>query len=183
MHLHSLRETLRKVPDWKRQPMTAYMDTGFKNSLPSTNDWLLKETDIRKCLEETDIRKWMIKEKNTLIHNDPSKRITPNDYKPIKCLLIVWKILTVQTMKEIYYSLISQRRFREEKKDTIREQELYIEQHIFKESRKRRKMPLWCGLTTKKAYDTVLQHWIIGRLKKYKISKKVIKFIEEAMKN
>ena len=47
---------------------------------------------------------------------------------------------------------------------------LYIDQHIFNESKTRRKN-LWPGLTKKKAYNVVPQSWIINCLKMYEMMK------------
>ena len=55
--------------------------------------------------------------------------------------------------------------------------------HILKESKTRRKNVAMAWIDPKKAYDMLLQSWIIDYLKMYKTSDKVIKFITEAMKN
>ena len=39
IHPDSIRATLKQVPNWKRQTMIAYMDTGLKNSLLSMTDY------------------------------------------------------------------------------------------------------------------------------------------------
>ena len=71
-------------------------------------------------------------------NSDPEKkRNAPDDYRPIKRLPTMCKILTAQIKEEIYYSLISQGLFPEEKichKRTRRTSELlYIDQHILME--------------------------------------------------
>ena len=43
-------------------------------------------------------------------HSDPEgspQRNRPNNYRPITCLPIMWKLLTAQIREEICYSLIS----------------------------------------------------------------------------
>ena len=49
----------------------------------------------------------MTKGKTTLIQKDPNKGTAPNNYRPITCLPVMWKILTAQIREEINYSLIS----------------------------------------------------------------------------
>ena len=51
-------------------------------------------------------------------HSDPKdpppKGTTPNNYRPITCLPMMWKILTAQIREEIYASLISRGLYPEE---------------------------------------------------------------------
>ena len=50
----------------------------------------------------------MTKGKTTLIRIDPpQKGTTPNNYTPIKCPPMMWKILTAQSREKNNYSLIS----------------------------------------------------------------------------
>ena len=59
---------------------------------------------------------------------------------------------------------------------------LYIDQHILNKSKTRRKNLPMAWINNKKAYDTVLQSWIINYLKMYKVSDEIINFIEKTMK-
>ena len=72
-------------------------------------------------------------------HPDPKRSHThpSDDYRPITCLLMMWKILTVQVREEIYYSLISYGLFPEEQKGCCKGTRglLYIDQHILKKSK------------------------------------------------
>ena len=62
------------------------------------------------------------------------------------------------------------------------EELLYIDQHIFNEIKTRRKNLAMVCIDYKKAYDMLLQSWIINCFKMYKISDEVINFIEKTMK-
>ena len=95
-------------------------------------------------LQEADVTEWKTKRKTPLIQKDPCKGTTQNNYKPITCLPMLWKILTAQISKEIYDSLIIRRLFPEEQKgfrkwtrDTGKL--LNIEQHILNKSKTRRR--------------------------------------------
>ena len=59
----------------------------------------------------------MTEGKSTLIQNDPSKGTAPNNYRPITCLPMIWKVLTAQIREEIYYSVTSRRLFPDEHKE------------------------------------------------------------------
>ena len=72
------------------------------------------------------------------------------------------------------------------RKDTAKDpeaQENYSTyQHIFNESKTRRKNLAMAWIDNKKAYDMVPQSWIINCFKMYKILDEVINFIERTMK-
>ena len=62
--------------------------------IPSIHDRLALE--MNRCLQDVHVPEWMTKGKTTLIQKDPSKGTAPNNYRPITCLLMMWKILTAQ---------------------------------------------------------------------------------------
>ena len=107
-----------------------------------------------------------------------------SNYRPITCLSMMWKILTAQIRKKIYYSLTSHGLFTGEQKGCRKGSRgtaelLYIDQHILNESKTRRKNLAMAWVDYKKAYDMVPQSWIPHCLKMYKISHEVINFIEK----
>ena len=126
-------------------------------------------------------------DKITLIQTDPSKGTAPNNYRPIICLPMMWKILTAQIREDIYDSLISRRLFPKEQKGCRKwtrgtEELLYIDPNILKESKMRRKNVAMTRIVFKKACDMVPQSWKIDCFQIYKISSEK-KFIENTMKN
>ena len=100
----------------------------------------------------------------------------------------MWKILTAQVRKGIYYSLISRGLFPNEQKGCRKGSRgtaelLYIDPHILNESKNSWKNLAMAWIDYKKAYDMVPQSWTINCLKMYKISHETINFIEKPMKN
>ena len=87
---------------------------GFWFKFTSIHDRLAIK--MNKCLQEAHVPKWMTIGKRILIQKDPLKGTTLNNYKPMTCLSMMWKILTVQIRKEIYDLLISHGLFPEEQK-------------------------------------------------------------------
>ena len=90
----------------------------------------------------------------------PKQRTAPNNYRPITCLPMMWKILTVQIGEIIYYSLTSRRLFPEEQKGFHKGSRgttelLNIDQHILNESKTRRKNLAMVWFDYKKAYGIV----------------------------
>ena len=129
----------------------------------------------------------MTKGKTTLIKKDPIKGTIPNNYRPITCLPMMWKILTAQIRAEIYDTLTNRGFFPEKQKGCRNGSRgigelLYIDQHILNESKTRWKNLAMVWIDYIKAYDMVPRSWIINCLKMYKISDEVINFIEKTMK-
>ena len=142
---------------------------------------------MNRCLQDAHVPEWMTKGKTTLIQKDPSKGTAPNNYRPITCLPMMWKILTAQIREKIYYLLTSRGLLPDEQKGCRKGSRataelLFIDQHILNESKTRRKNLAMTWIDYKKAYDMLPQSWILHCLKMYKISHEVINFIEQTMK-
>ena len=115
----------------------------------------------------------------------PQGKISRN-HRPIMCLLMMWKILTVQIREEIYYSLICRGLYLEEQKrfstGTKRTNDLlYTDQYMLKGAKMRRGNVAMVLIDNKKGCDMVPQTWITESLKTYKISDK--NFISNVMEN
>ena len=104
------------------------MNTNFLKN-PFIHDRLALK--MNRCLQDTAISEWKTKEKSTLIQNHPNATAL-NNYRPITCLPMTWKILKAQIREDIY-SLLSCRLFHKEqkgfhKKTSGTEYFLYIDQ-------------------------------------------------------
>ena len=179
-----LRTTLKKVSNWKTPGHDGIHGFWFKK-FTSIHDRLVLE--MNKCLQTAHVPEWMTKGRTTLIQKGPNKGTAPNNYKPITCLPMMWKILTAQIREEIYHSLTSRGLFPNEQKGCCKGSRgttelLYIDKHILDESKTRRKNLAMAWIDYKKAYDMVPHSWIINSLKMYKISDEVINFIDKTMK-
>ena len=173
-----------KISNWKTPGHYGIHGFWFKK-FTSIHGRLVLE--MNRCLQDAQVPDCMTKGKTTLIQKDPSKGTAPNNYRPITYLPMMWKILTAQIRKEIYYSLISRRLFPDEQKGCHKGSRgtaelLYIDQRILNESKNRRKNLAMAWIDYKKAYDMVPQSWIINCLKMYKILYEVLNFIEKTMK-
>ena len=170
----------------------------LENARPWWNTWFLVQ-EIQVPSRRTSTRNELMPTKSTRTRMDdqkkkhidpegPAKReTTPNNYRPKTCLPMMWKISTAQIREEIYYFLKSRVLFPKEHNGCCKGSRstgdlLYIDQHILNESKTRRKNLAMAWIDNRKAYDMVTQSWIINCFKTYKISDKVIKFIEKTMK-
>ena len=183
MHIDLLKTTPKRISNWKTPGHHGIHSFWFKK-FTSIHGRLALE--INRCLQGAQVPVRMTKGKNTLIQKDPSKGIASNNYRPITCIPMMWKMLTAQIREKIYYSLTSRRLFPDKQKGCRKgargtAELLYIDQHILNESKTRQKNLAMAWIDYKKAYDMVPQSWIIHCLKMYKISHEVINFIEKTM--
>ena len=139
------------------------------------NPWLTSTRN--EWLQRAHVPEWITKERTTLIQKDPNNGTASNNYRPITCLLIMWKILTAQIKEETYYSLTSRALFPDEQKGCCKGSRgtaelLYIDHHTLNESKTGRKNLAMAWINNKEAYDMVPHSWIINSLNIYKLSPK-----------
>ena len=184
IHIDLLKTTLKNIK--------------LENARPWWNTWILVQ-EIHLHSRQTSTRNEQMPIRSIYTQMDdqrkdhiypeghPLKGTAPNNYRPITCLPMMWKILTAQIREEIFYSLTICGLFPEEQKGCRKGSRgtgalLYIDQHILNENKTRRKNLAMAWIDHKKAYDMVQQSWILNCLKMYKISNEVINFIEKIMK-
>ena len=139
IHIELLKKTLKKILNWKTPGHDGIHGFWFKKFI-SIHDRLALE--MNRCLRDAQIPDWMTKGKTTLIQKDPCKGTAPNNYRPITCFPMMWKILTAQISEEMYDLLTSRGLFPDEQKGCRKGSRgtaelLYIDQHILNESRNR----------------------------------------------
>ena len=183
IHPDRLKATLKKLRNWKIHGLHGIHGFWFKK-FTSIHDRLA--TEMNKCIQKTEIPKWMTKGKTNLIKKCPPPKNASTNYRFITCLLMIWKILTAQIREQIYYSLISRGIFLNEQKGYRKrnrgmEELLYIDRHILNESKTRRKNLAMAWIDNKKAYDMVPQILILHRLKMNEIPDQIVQFIEKTM--
>ena len=93
IHPDGLKTTLKKLANWKSPGRDGIHGFWFLKFC-SKHDRLA--TEINKCIHKTEIAEWMTKGKTTLIQKNSLKGTVPNKYRLIKCLPMIWQILTAQ---------------------------------------------------------------------------------------
>ena len=167
-----LKTTLKRISNWKTAGHDWIHDFWFKKSISIHGRHAL---EMNRCLQGAQVPNWMTKGKTILIQKDPSKGTAPNNYRPILCLPMMWKILKSQIREKIYYSLTSCGLFPDEQKECRKGSRgtaelLYIDQPILNENKTRRKNLPMALINYKRAYDMVQQSWTLHCHKMYKIS-------------
>ena len=137
IHVDLLKTTLKRISNWKAPGHDGIHGFWFKK-FTSIHGRLSLE--MNRCLQDVHVPESITKGKTTLIRKDPRKETVPNNYRPITCLPMMWKILTAQIRVKIYYSPTSRGLFPDEQKGCRKESRgtaelLYIDQHILNESK------------------------------------------------
>ena len=130
----ALLKTTLKISNWKTLGHDGIHGYWFQKFIFIHNRLTL---EMNRCLQRTHVPEWMTKGRTIWIKKDPNKETAQNNYRPITCLPMMWKILTAQIRGKIYYSLTSRGLFPDEQKGCDKGYRgtgelLYIDQHISK---------------------------------------------------
>ena len=102
IHTDLPQTTLKKVSNWKTPGHDGIHGFWFKK-FTYIHDRLALE--MNKCQQSAHVSEWMTKGRTKLIQKEPNKGTTLNNYGPITFLPMMWKILTAQIRKELFYWL------------------------------------------------------------------------------
>ena len=108
----------------------------------------------------------LVKGRTVLLLKNPSKGNTPDNYRPITCLSVVWKLLTSIIYQKIYFHLHSNNLFPLEQKGCLcqsrgTKDQLLIDKLILCDAKKKWKNLCMAWIDFKKAFDSVLHDWIL----------------------
>ncbi len=106
IHIDLLKST-QKISNWKA-PGYDGIHSFMLKKFTSIHDRRARERRI--FLQGALVPEWMTKRRTILIQN------APNNYRPITCLPMRWKIWTAQIREEIYCTLINSGLFPDEQK-------------------------------------------------------------------
>ena len=143
---------------------------------------------IEKILEGTkEIPAGMTYGRTVLCQKDAAKGNSVENFRPIACLPLMWKLLTGITSEDLYCFMENKNLFPEEQKGCWRKSrgtkdQLVIDKAVLKNCRKRRTNLAMAWIVYKKAYDFVPHRWILECLNMLGIAENVRKLMEN-MKN
>ena len=107
--------------------------------------------------------------KTVLCQKDPSKGNAVDNYRPMSCLPLMWKLITGTTAESIYHFLdvndklpVEQKEYK--KKSRVTNYQLLIDKTILRDCRKRHINLRMAWIDYKKAYDMVPHSWILEAL-------------------
>ena len=99
---------------------------------------------IKECLDSGFVPSWLTRQRTSLLLKDKSKSNVANNYRPIFCLPLMWKLLTGIIADQIYAHLDQEKLLPEEQKECRKGSRgtndlLYIDRAVIKEVKSRNK--------------------------------------------
>ena len=141
---------------------------------------------LEQCLEE-GTPNWMTKGRTVLTQKDKKQGNAPNNYRPIACPPILWKLLTGIIANDLYEYLESNSMLPEEQKCCRRKTRgthdlLYIDRKILKEVKQRKKGLAMGWIDSLKAYDMIAHSWLLESMKDLGVNRHIRELLQECMK-
>ena len=181
-----IKEQVKKIPNWK-SPGEDGVQGYWLKKLTALHERTAKQMDNIISNAE-DIPKWMIVGKTVLCQEDPSKGNAIDNYRPISCLPLIWKLITGTIAESIYNFFdvnielpVEQKGCRKKSRGT--KYQLLIDKMILRDCRKRHTNLGMTWIDYKKVYNMVLHSWILESLELIQVSENILKFVKRSMAN
>ncbi len=176
----------KKIPNWKAPGPDGVQGYWIKK-LTSLHDRIAEQMN-EMINNRVSIPAWMTTGKTVLCQKDPQKGNVVDNYRPISCLPIMWKLMTGVIADRVYKVLEENDTLPTEqkgckKKSRGTKDQLLIDKMILTDCRKRQKNLAMAWVDYKKAYDMVPHSWIIECLKMAQVPQNVTSFLERSMRN
>ena len=176
----------KKIPNWKAPGPDGVQ--GY---------WIKKRTSLHDRIAEqmnemvnsrVPIPAWMTTGRTVLCQKDPQKGNVVDNYRPISCLPLMWKLMTGVIADSVYKMLeesdilpTEQKGCRKKSRGT--KDQLLIDKMILTDCKKRQKNLAMAWVDYKKAYDMVPHSWKVECLKMVQVPQNVTSFLHRSMRN
>ena len=130
---------------------------------------------------------WMTYGRTVLCQKDPANGIAVDNFRPISCLPLMWKLTTGILADNMYDYLERKRILAEEQKGCRKgsrgtKDQFFIDKTILKDCRKRHINLAMAWIDYRKAYDMVPHSWIVECLEMFGIAENVKNVLIDSMK-
>ena len=126
--------------------------------------------------------------KTILCQKDPGKGNAVDNYRPISCLPLMWKLMTGIIANSVYEYLemnnllpVEQKGCRRNSRGT--KDQLLIDKMVLNGCKKRHTNLGIAWIDYKKAHDMIPHSWILESLGLVQVSENIVEFIRKSMKN
>ena len=131
---------------------------------------------------------WMTYGRTVLCQKDPTKGGAVDNYRPISCLLLMWKILTGMIAGEVYKYFEKENILRDEQKGCRKgsrgtKDQLLIDKAVLTDCKRRKTNLSMAWLDYRNAYDLVPHSWISECLEIVGIATNIRKFLSDSMQS
>ena len=141
---------------------------------------------LKECLDSGLVPSWLTRGRTSLLQKDKKKDNVANNYRPITCLPLMWKLLTGLIADQIYAHLDQEKLLPEEQKRCRKGSRgtndlLYIDRAVIKEVKSRNKNLAKAWIYYQKAYDMVLYSCIIEWLDLFGVAENIKSLLVNSM--
>ena len=162
----------RKIPNWKA-PEPDGIHGFWLKKLPAYHQTIAEQ--LEKIVNgEEESPGWMTSGRTVLCIKDSKKGNAADNFRPISCLPVMWKLMTGIIAEHIYEHLEENGLLPEEQKGCRKQSrgtkdQLLIDKAILKDCKKRHTNLAMAWVDYRKAYDLVPHSWIIECLEMFGI--------------
>ena len=154
---------IRRMTNWKAPGPDGVQGFWFKKF---TNVHGAIADGLRDCLARGEVPEWMTEGRTSLFMKDLAKGPVADNYRPIACLPMMWKLLTGIFSEKIYDHLDGNKLLPDEQKGCRKrsrgtKDQLLIDKMILQDAKRGRKNLSMGWIDYKKAYDMVPHSWLI----------------------
>ena len=133
---------------------------------------------LKACVEQGEVPEWMVKGRTVLFQKDPEKGTDVQNYRPIACLPLMWKLLTGIFADKIYDHLQANNLLVDEQKGCRRQSrgtkdQLLIDREVLREAKRKKRFLSMAWIDYRKAYDMLPHSWILETLGMIKVAKNI----------
>ena len=174
----------RKIPNWKAPGPDGVQGFSIKK-LTACHQKIAEQLE-KIFNEEEELPDWMMCSRTVLCAKDPRKGNAANNFRPISCLPLLWKLMTGIISESIYGFLDSNGILPNEQKGCKRQcrgtkEQLFIDKLVLKDCMKRHTNLAMGWVDYRKACDMVPHSWVEECLKMFGIARNVEQFICNSM--
>ena len=176
-----IKQQVKKILNWK-SPGPDGVQGYWLKKLTALHEHIAKQMD-NIISNAKNIPKWTTVGKTVLCQKDPSKGNAADNYRPISCLPLMWKLITGTIAENIYNFLavndklpVEQKGCQKKSKGT--KDQLLIDKMILCDCRKKHTYLGMAWIDYKKNYDMVPHSWILESLELMQVSDNIIKFVK-----
>ena len=135
---------------------------------------------------EDDLPEWMTHGRTVLCQKDPRKGNTADNYRPITCLPLMWKLLTGVIAEKMYNYLEQEKILPEEQKGCRRgsrgtKGQLLLDKTVLKDCRERHTNLSMAWINYRKTYDLVPHTWVNEYMEMSGIAENLRTFLQKSM--
>ena len=183
--IEDIRTGVSKMANWKAAGPDLVQGYWFKK-LSVLHARL--QLHLQECVNLGNVPEWIVKGRTVLIQKDAMKGTQADNYRPITCLPIMWKLLAGIMGEKLYQHLERNGMLADEQKGCRKrlrgaKDQLLVDKAILKNCRRRMTNLSMAWIDYKKAYDMVPHSWILKCLEMVRGAKNMITVISNSMAN